>query len=154
VFVTVNLANGSVATVPGEPGFYSSGVAVDPASGTAAGPEIGGIGLYNLAAGSGTFLTPGGNVYQHPADDPGAGEYLVEEVSPPRSSGLGPTLDNNAISAELVVSPQGQVLQRIERFQFFNVTTLIAGATTQLHLAGHTGYTLGLGGQQLEPFSY
>jgi hypothetical protein len=49
---------------------------------------------------------------------------------------------------------QGQVRQRIERFQFFNVTTLIADATTQLNQVSHDGYTLGLGGQQLEPFSY
>jgi hypothetical protein len=151
--VTVNLANGTVGTIPGVGNFYSSGVAVDPGTGTAAGPEIGGIGLYNLGGGSGTFVTPGGSVYQHPADDPGAQGYTVEEVSPPRSSGLGTTLDNNAISAELVINSQGQVVRRIERFQFFNVTTLIAGATTQLNRSGG-GYAFGLGGQQLEPFRY
>jgi hypothetical protein len=79
---------------------------------------------------------------------------VIEEVSPPRSSGLGPTLDNNAISAELVVNTHGQMLRRIEQFQFFNVSTLIAGDTTQLNPGRHDGYTLGLGGQQLEPFSY
>jgi hypothetical protein len=151
--VTVNLANGTVGTIPGVGNFYSSGVAVDPGTGTAAGPEILGVGLYNLGTGSGTFVTLGGSVYQHPADDPGAQGYTVEEVSPPRSSGLGTTLDNNAISAELVINAQGQVVRRIERFQFFNVSTLIAGATTQLNQSG-TGYTLGLDGQQLEPFKY
>jgi hypothetical protein len=151
--VTVNLANGTVATIPGVGTFYSSGVAVDPGTGTVAGPEIAGIGVYNLGTSSGTFVTPGGFVYQHPADDPGAAGYVVEEVSPPRSSGLGTTLDNNALSAELVINSQGQVVRRIERFQFFNVTTLIAGATTQLNQSG-VGYTLGLDGQQLEPFKY
>ena len=57
-------------------------------------------------------------------------------------------------SAELVLNAQGQVLRRIERFQFFNVTTPIAGATTQLNQASHDGYALGHDGQQLEPFSY
>lgn len=152
--VTVNLANGDVATIPGTGDFYASGLAVDPATGTAAGPELGGIGLYNLGTGSGTFVTPGGSVYEHPADDPGAREYVVEEVAPPHSTGLGAMLDNNALSAEVVINAQGEVLRRIERFQFFNVTTLIAGATTQLNQASHDGYAFGLDGQQLEPFSY
>jgi hypothetical protein len=152
--VTVRLADGHVRTVRGVGGSYAAGLAIDPGAGTAAGPEISGIGLYRLAAGSGRFLTPGGAVYQHPADDPGAREYLVEEVSPPRSAGPGLALDNNALSAELVVSAQGKVLRRIERFQFFNTTTLIAGATTQLNPGRHEGYTLGLHGQQLEPFGY
>jgi hypothetical protein len=151
--VTVNLATGAVATIPGVGNFYSTGVAVDPGTDTAAGPEIGGIGVYNLGTGSGTFVTPGGSVYQHPADDPSAPGYVVEEVSPPRSSGLGTHLDNNALSAELVINAQGQVVRRIERFQFFNVSTLIAGATTQLNQSGN-GYALGLDGQQLEPFRY
>jgi hypothetical protein len=151
--VTVSLAHGTVATIPGKGGFYASGLAVDPGTGTAAGPEIGGIGVYDLGTGSGTFVTPGGAVYQHPVDDPGAPGYVVEEVAPPRSTGLGTTLDNNALSAELVINAQGQVLRRIERFQFFNVTTLIAGATTQLNRSGG-GYAFGLGGQQLEPFRY
>jgi hypothetical protein len=151
---TVNLATGAVATIPGVGNFYATGVATDPASDTAIGPELEGIGLYNLGTGAGTFLTPGGSSYQHPADDPGAQEYVVEEVAPPRSTGLGLMLDNNAISAELVINAQGQVVRRIERFQFFNVTTLIAGATTQLNPAAHDGYAFGLDGGQLEPFRY
>jgi hypothetical protein len=154
ILVTVNLANGNVATIPGTGDFYSSGLAVDPAAGTAAGPEIGGIGLYHLGTGASAFVTPGGFVYEHPADVPGAREYVVEEVAPPRSTGLGAGLDNNALSAELVINAQGRVLRRIERFQFLNITTLIAGATTQLNQAHHDGYALGLDGQQLEPFSY
>jgi len=53
-----------------------------------------------------------------------------------------------------VLNAQGQVVHRIERFQFFNITTLIAGATTQLNQTTHGGYALGLDGQQLEPFRY
>jgi hypothetical protein len=152
--VTVDLANGSVATIRGTGNFYASGLAADPATGTVAGPELGGIGLYDLGTGSGTFAAPGGSVYEHPADVPGAGEYVVEELAPPRSTGLGAALDNNALGAELVINARGRVLRRIERFQFLNITTLIAGATTQLNQARHDGYALGLGGQQLEPFSY
>jgi hypothetical protein len=52
------------------------------------------------------------------------------------------------------VNDQGQVLQRIEKFNLFNVFTLTAGDDTQLNPARDTGYTFGLGGQQLEPFRY
>jgi hypothetical protein len=143
-----------VGTVAGAGGDNTDGLAVDPESGTAAAPEVSGIGLYDLGTGSGTFITPGGSVYQHPADDPGAREYLVEEMAPPGAEGAGPTRDNNSISAELVISPAGLVLKRIEKFQFFNVLTLIGAATTQLNPAVHTAYTLGLDATQLEPFSY
>jgi hypothetical protein len=46
------------------------------------------------------------------------------------------------------------VLSRIEQFNFFNVFTSIAGQLTQLEPASQQGYTLGLDGDELQPFSY
>ncbi|MDR3034791.1 MAG: hypothetical protein LBV78_17095, partial [Kitasatospora sp.] len=152
--VTVNLANGQVATIPGVGNSGPSGVAVNSSTHTAAAPEISGVGLYNLTTGAGTFITPGGFTYQHPAADQTRDEYVIEEVGPPGSSGVNQTLNNNALSAEIVVNDQGQVLQRIEKFNLFNVFTLVAADDTQLNPARDTGYTFGLGGQQLEPFRY
>jgi hypothetical protein len=157
-FITVKLANGTVGSFAGVGSFDSSGLAVDSATDTAIGPESSGFGLYDLATGAGTLVSPGGFVYQQPTEDSNDNGFVVQEVSPPDANiitpGLGSTPNDNALSAELVVNSEGQVLQRIERFDFFNVSTFIAGAQTQLNSETGVGYTFGSLAQQLEPFRY
>jgi hypothetical protein len=153
-FVTVNLKTGKTGAIPGVGGNFTSGVAADPATGALAGPELTGIGLYQLATGAATLAHPGGFLYAHAADDPGAREFVVEELSPPGPGSPQAGPDNNQIGAEVVINAKGQLVKRIEKFQFFNVLTFFAGATTQLDPARHEGYTLGFQAQQIEPFTY
>jgi hypothetical protein len=114
--------------------------------------------LYDLTTGAGTLVAPGGFVYEQPTYDPGDNGFVVQEISPPDANliapGLGSTPNDNALSAELVVNSQGQVLQRVERFNFYNVSTFIAGAQTQLNSQTSVGYTFGPLAGELEPFKY
>jgi hypothetical protein len=157
-FITVNLAHGTVGTFAGVGQGFAEGIAIDSASGMAVAPDNSGVGLYDLADGSGTLATPGGFVYEHPAADAIHGDFLVQEISSPDENtstpGLGATPNDNALSSELVMNEQGQLLNRIEQFNFFNVFTTIAGQLTQLEPTVERGYTLGLDGDQLQPFNY
>jgi hypothetical protein len=116
------------------------------------------VGLYDLATGSGTLASPGGFIYEHPAADGAHHEFVTQEVSSPDENlttpGLGAVPNNNARSSMVVLNEQGQVLSRVEQFNFFNVFTSIAGQLTQLEPASQQGYTLGLDGDELQPFSY
>jgi hypothetical protein len=157
-YIEVNLASGAVSTFTGVGEGYPDGVAVDSGTGTAASPDDSGVGLYDLATGSGTLASPGGFIYQHPAADATNHEFVMQEVSSPDENlttpGLGAVPNNNARSSMVVLNEQGQVLSRVEQFNFFNVFTSIAGQLTQLEPASQQGYTLGLDGDELQPFSY
>jgi hypothetical protein len=157
-FVTVNLATGKMASFAGAGNGIPTGLAVDSGTGMAANPESDGVALVNLSNDSSTLATPGGFVYQHPATDTADQEFVVQEVSPPdanlQTAGLGAVPNNNALSTEVVLGEQGQVVKRIEQFNFFNVFTSIAGQLTQLGPAAGQAYTTGLDGDQVQPFSY
>jgi hypothetical protein len=157
-YITVNLATGAQSAFTGVGQGDPGGLAVDSATGMAVSPDGSGVGIYNLASGSGTLASPGGFVYQHPAADATRQQFLVQEVSPPDmntvSPGLGATPNDNALSTEVVMNEQGQVVSRVEQFNFFNVFTTIAGQLTQLEPASAAGYTLGLYGGELQPFNY
>jgi hypothetical protein len=152
--ISANLQTGAISTVSGIGDFYANGVAIDQASDTAAAPEISGIGMANMATGSSTFAEPGGLIYQNPAADSSQGEFVIQEVAPPGTDGAGPTLNNNSLSAEVVVNDQGTVLARIAHFNFYDVFTLVGGTQNQLNPGRAAGYTYGLFGQQLAPFHY
>jgi hypothetical protein len=151
---SVNLSTGAVSTIPGVGNSGTDGVALDQAKNVAVGPELFGIGLYNLANGTGTFLQPGGFDYQRAVADPGRGEFVTEEVAPPGADGAGTTLNNNPLSAELVLNDQGQIVQRIAHFNFEDIVTRIGGGSTQLNTSSGTGYAIGLDGLQIVPFRY
>jgi hypothetical protein len=156
--ITVDLATGDLRSRPGVGTGRPSGVAVDSTTGTAAMPTNDGIGRYDLTAGTATLTSPGGAGYQHPATDPTTGDFVVQEVLSPgavlSTPGLGATPDDNSVSSVLVVDHQGDVVNRIERFNDFNVFTQSIGDYVQLNPTTRTGYTLGPAGQQLAPFTY
>jgi hypothetical protein len=157
-YIEVNLASGAVTTISGVGSGYPEGVAVDSGTDTAASPDDSGVGFYNLTSGTGALALPGGFIYQHPAADDAHHEFVMQEVSSPDENlttpGLGGVPNNNARSSMVVLNERGQVLSRIEQFNFFNVFTSIAGQLTQLEPAAQQGYTLGLDGDELQPFSY
>lgn len=156
--ITVDLATGGVRSRSGVGTGTPSGLAVDSVSGTAAMATEDGVGLYDLTSGTAVRSGPGGAAYQHPAAASNAGEFVVQEVISPNSElstpGLGATPDDNSSSSVVVVDDAGRVVNRIERFNDFNVFTLDIGDYVQLDPATHTGYTLGPSGQQLAPFTY
>jgi len=157
-FVTVDLATGATQTFAGAGSGVPDGLAIDSGTAMAANPEIGGVALINLTSDSGTLATPGGFVYQHPAANPAARQFLVQEVSPPDANivtpGLGAVPNDNALSSEVLLDEQGNVVSRIEQFNFFNVFTSINGQLTQLGSAPGRAYTTGADGFQVQPFSY
>ena len=109
-------------------------------------------GATDLTARTGTAHTFGGGTYWHPAVDSGRGLFLMQETVPPDFSGGSP--NNNAASAVVVIDEQGNLVRRIEAFNFFNVFLLNAGAYVQVSPATGAAYTLGPGGAQLYPFEY
>jgi hypothetical protein len=157
-YIEVNLASGAVNTFTGVGQGYPDGVAVDSGTDTAASADDSGVGIYDLATGSGTLASPGGFLYWHPAADATHHEFVMQEVSSPDQNfttpGLGAVPNNNALSSMVVLNEQGQVLSRIEQFNFFNVFASVAAQLTQLEPASQKGYTLGVDGDQLQPFSY
>jgi len=156
--ITVDLGSGALHTITGVGTQSPLGLTVDSATDTAVMPTANNpsIGFYNLANGTATQSTPGGSGYQYPAT--GNGEFLVEEAGSPdaslRTPGIGATPNNDSLSSVVVLNQQGQVVQRIERFNDFNFFTASIGDYLQLNPGTRTGYTLGPNGQQLVPFSY
>ncbi len=158
-FITVNLATGATSSFSGVGSGIPDGVAVDSATGVVVSPEQGnGAGLYDLATGSGTLATPGGNIYQHPAADTSHHEFVMQEVSSPDqnlvTAGLGAVPNDNALSSMVTLNEQGQLVSRVEQCNFFNVFMSIAAQATQLIPGTQRGYTLGLDGDGLQPFGY
>ncbi len=156
--ITVDLATGDLRSRPGVGTGTPLGVAVDSTTGTAAMPTSDGVGRYDLAAGTATLSSPGGAGYQHPAADPRTGDFVMQEVLSPGANlttpGLGATPDDNSVSSVVVLNHQGDVVNRLQRFNDFNVFTQNIGDYVQLNPTTRTGYTLGPFGQQLAPFSY
>jgi hypothetical protein len=156
--ITVDLSSGALHTITGVGTQFPIGLTVDSATDTAVMPTANNpsIGFYNLANGTATQSSPGGSGYQHPAT--GNGEFLVEEVGSPDASlstpGIGYTPNNDSLSSVVVLNQQGQVVQRIEHFNYYNFPSADIGDYLQLNPGASTGYTLGPNGQQLVPFSY
>ena len=73
-----------------------------------AGSLVNGFGIYNLASGTSTAVTPGGATYQRPVIDSTRSRIAIEEVAGPDF--LGQTSNNNALSSVLTVDEQGKVL--------------------------------------------
>lgn len=156
--ITIDLATGALHSGPGVGISTPFGIAVDSATGIAVMPTIDGVGRYDLAAGTATLSTPGGGNYQHPAADPVTGDFVVQEILSPGAElstpGLGATPDDNSVSSIVVLDQRGDVVDRIGRFNDFNVFTESVGDYVQLNPNTRTGYTLGPAGQQLAPFTY
>lgn len=150
--VTVHLGTGQVTQFPSVSTFFASGVAVDSSTHQALVPSDSSAGLYDLTGQTGTSLAFGGSGYQHPAADPVHGQFLMQEVAPPDFFGSAP--NNNTLSAVDVLDGHGNLLKRIEKFNFFNVFLLDMGSYLQVSPAARTGYTLGPAGAELAPFQY
>jgi hypothetical protein len=150
--VLVNLGTDTVSEFPSVSTFFADGVAVDPNTHRALIPSTDTFGIYDLSARTGTALTRGGSSYQHPAVDLMHSRFLMQEVAPPDFFGTTP--NNNATSAVDVIDEQGNLVQQIEQFNFFNIFLLDMGSYLQVNPATMNGYTLGPGGTQLAPFAY
>jgi hypothetical protein len=152
--ISANLQTGAITTVRGIGSNYADGVAIDQAHDIAVAPEGSGIAAINLSTGSSTFTQPGGSGYQNPVADSSRGEFVVQELFPPGTYGMGGTFNNDALSAELVLNDQGAVVSRIAHFNFLDVYNLVGGAENQLNPGRDTAYTYGLGAQEIAPFQY
>jgi hypothetical protein len=151
--VSVHLGDGSVSSTTAVTTGFVEGVAVDEKTDVAvAGSLNPEFGIYDLADGTSIHVTPGGSTYQHPAVDSTRGRIAVQEVAGPDF--LGQTSNNNALSSVLTTDEQGNVVSRIERFNFFNVFLLDMGTYLQLNPNTGNGYVLGPGGTELSPFRY
>ncbi|MBV9448519.1 MAG: hypothetical protein JO345_21755 [Streptosporangiaceae bacterium] len=152
--VTADLASHALASFPAVTTGQAMGLAVDSATNLAVSPGLGsnGIGIYDLANHTGTFLALGGGPYEHPAVDQAHAEFAVQEIAGPDF--YGQTSNNNAMSSVITANEDGTGIQRIEKFNFFNVFLLDFGGYVQLNPASRSAYTLGPGAGQLFPFSY
>lgn len=150
--VVVHLDTGQLTEFPAVNTFFADGVAVDSKTHEALIPSTNTFGLYDLARQTGTSLTFGGSSYEHPAADPTHREFLLQEAAPPDFFGTTP--NNNSTSAVDVMDEHGNLLKRIEQFNFFNVFLLDMGSYLQVSPATSTGYTLGPAGAELAPFHY
>jgi hypothetical protein len=150
--VLADLDSGQVSQFPQLSTFFAAGVAVDSTTHQALVPFLDGSAIYDLTTGAGKTLSLGGGTYWHPAVDRGRGLFLMQETAPPDFFGSAP--NNNAASAVVVIDEQGNLVRRIEAFNFFNTFLLNAGAYVQVSPTTGTAYTLGPGGAQLYPFDY
>jgi hypothetical protein len=152
-FVSVHLSDGTLKTIPGVTSGFVSGVAVDEATNVAINGSFNGdLGIYDLDSGNGIHVLPGGGSYMHPAVDSVHSRFAIEEAAGP--DGLGQPSNNNALSSVVMLDEQGNVLSRIERFNFFNVFRLDLGMFVQLNPSTRTGYAIGPLGGELAPFVY
>src|SRR5258708_5830107 len=98
------------------------------------------------------LAAPGPCLRSRPAAIPGTGDFLVQEVASPDFFGGAP--NNNSMSSIIVTDEHGNVLNRFEQFNFFNIFLLDVGDYVQASSATSTAFTLGPSGQQLYPFTY
>ncbi len=151
--VSVHLSDGQTSSITGVTTGFAEGIAVDESTNMAVSGSLNNeFGIYDLAHGSGLRVVPGGQTYQHPAIDSKRSRIAIEEIAGPDL--LGQTSNNNALSSVVTFDEQGKMLQRIEKFNFFNIYLLDMGTYLQLNPNTGTGYTLGPGGTELFPFSY
>jgi hypothetical protein len=127
-------------------------VAVDPSTNKAIVATEGGFAIENLTTHTGTFITPGGNIYQFPTWIPGTRDFLVEEAASPDF--FGSTPNNNTQSSILAVDENGNVVHRYEQFDFFGTFLADDGDYIQPSSATPSAVTIGPGGQELHPFTY
>ncbi|HZC69891.1 MAG TPA: S8 family serine peptidase [Jatrophihabitans sp.] len=150
--VTVDLGTGQVSSSPSVTDFFASGVAVDSSTHTAVVPSNDNYGIYDLTGHTATAITNGGSGYQHVAADGAHHLFVMQEVAPPDYFGTSP--NNNAMSSVVVVDEHGNLVRRVEQFNFFNIFLLDMGSYVQLNPGTGTAFTLAPGGAQLQPFSY
>lgn len=142
--VTVDLKSGQVTTFHGVTTDFFSGLAVNSTANEALAGSFAGFGIYDLASHAGTLVLPGGSTYEHPAAIAGTSDFLVQEVASPDFFGGAP--NNNSMSSIIVADKHGNVLNRFERFNFFNIFLLDMGDYVQASSATSTAFTLGPGG--------
>jgi hypothetical protein len=149
--VTADLGTGALSSFSGVTSGAAYGMAVDSITNVAVVPTLcdGLAGIYNLATQAGIAVHPQGSVNIFPAIDQTRGLIVMDQVVP---GNFG--FNNNAMSSVVVMDEQGNVLASLDQFQFFNIGLTIASNSLQLNPATRTGWTLGAGGQQLEPFNY
>ncbi|HEY7047772.1 MAG TPA: S8 family serine peptidase [Jatrophihabitantaceae bacterium] len=150
--IVAGLDSGDVHDISGVTSGFSYGGAVDSSTHQALLGSYGGVGIYDLPSGNGTLAQPGGATYEHPAADSTHHLFAVQEAAPPDYFGESP--NNNAMSAVVILDEHGNVVRRIEKFNFYNIYLLDMGDYVQLDPVTSTGFTLGPAGQQLHPFSY
>ena len=150
--VTADLATGAVSSFPSVTDYFPSGIAVDSTTHTGIVSSNDDYGIYDLANRTAHVASSGGGGYQHVAADSTHHLFVLQEVSPPDSTGSNP--NNNAMSAIDVVDETGALVERIEAFNFFNIYLLDMGSYVQLNPSTGTGFTLAPGGWQLFPFHY
>jgi hypothetical protein len=150
--VTADLNTGQASSFPSVTDWFPSGVSVDSTTHDAIVGSNDTFGIYDLQARSAAAYSGGGSGYQHPAADGRHHVFVLQEVAPPDYFGTSP--NNNAMSSIVVVDEHGTVLQRIEKFNFYDIYLLDMGSYVQLDPATSTGYTLAPGGWQLYPFAY
>jgi hypothetical protein len=150
--VTADLGTGQASSFPSVTDWFPSGVGVDSSTHQAIVTSNDTYGTYDLQGRTATASTGGGSGYQHPAADGNHHVFVLQEVAPPDFFGTAP--NNNAMSSIVVVDEHGTVLQRIEKFNFYDIYLLDMGSYVQLDPATSTGYTLAPGGWQLYPFTY
>jgi hypothetical protein len=154
IVLSVSLSSGSMTTLPGVPEF-GIGVAVNPSagpSGVALEGAGSGLGITDLASGTETLVSPGGQIYEFPAATGGTGNFIVDEAVSPDAIGAHP--NNNAQSSVIVADAAGNVLHRYEQFNFLNTFLVNMGGYLQVNPTTSRAFTLGPGGAQLHPFTY
>jgi hypothetical protein len=150
--ILADLATGEASQFPSVSSYFASGVAVDSTTHRAIVTSNDTFGIYDLAGRTGVAHQVGGGGYQHPASDPDRSLFLMQQVSSPDYSGEAP--NNNTMSSIAVVDENGNLVQRIEKFNFYDTYLLDMGAYVQLNPKTHTGFTLSYGAAQIQPFSY
>ncbi|HKC27127.1 MAG TPA: hypothetical protein VKB75_03855, partial [Jatrophihabitans sp.] len=150
--VTADLNTGQVSSFPSVTDWFPSGIALDSTTHTALVTSNDNYGVYDLQKQTASAKSNGGSGYQHPAADPAHKLFVMQEVASPDYFGSAP--NNNAMSSIDVVDEQGNLVQRLEKFNFYRIYLLDMGSFVQLNPSTQTGFTLGPGGGQLYPFSY
>jgi hypothetical protein len=150
--ILANLSTGETSQFASVTTYFASGVAVDSSTHRAIVPSNDTFGIYDLTTKTGTAESLGGGGYQHPAADPSRSLFVLQEVASPDFSGEAP--NNNTMSSIVVVDGNGNLVRRIESFNFYDTYLLDMGAYVQLNPGTGRGFTLAYGAAQLQPFSY
>jgi hypothetical protein len=153
-FVTVNLASGALGSFSGVGIGSPEGLAIDSATHTMISPSgtSNTIGVYDLTNETGNESTLGGANYGSPAADDVNHLFLLQELEGPDANGT--VSNNNAHSSIVVLDEHGNLIKRLEDFNFFNTFLAIDGDFVQPNPTTRQAYTLGPNGTQLEPFTY